>query len=130
SFDTGKRLHERLGAAGAAAAFDRSPLYGPGTGATIAPDGEVFNAFYSRVDGRETALFGEAALLLAPQWKLTVGGRLFRTRVDETSTQVGFSTHPGEPVVTRSSTRENGFTPKVSLAWTPGDRVMVYALAS
>ncbi len=129
-FDTDKRLHERLGAAGAAAAFDRSPAYGPGTGAVIAPDGEIFNAFATRVEGRETALFGEATWRFAPDWALTLGGRLFRTRVDETSTQVGFSTFPGAPVVTPAATRESGFTPKVSLAWSPSDRVMVYALAS
>lgn len=129
-FDTGKNLYEQIGADGAAGAFDRSSLFGPGSGAVIAPDGKIFNAFYTRVEGVEKALFGEASVNFTPQWKLTAGGRLFRTRVGNVSTQVGFSTYPGSPIVTPSETEESGFNPKLSLSWTPNDRVMLYALAS
>jgi iron complex outermembrane recepter protein len=129
-FDTDKDLYEALGAEGAAAAFDASPLYGPGSGAVIAPDGRIFNAFTSATHGSEAALFGEASLWFDPQWKLTVGGRLFRTRLATTAVQEGFSTYPGDPIVTRSSDEESGFNPKLSLSYTPNERVMVYALAS
>ncbi len=130
AFDTRKSLYEQLGAQGAAAAFDQSPQYGPGTGAVIAPDGRIFNAFYSRVTGKETALFGEATYALAPQWKVTGGGRWFHTKVDITTTQVGFSTYPGQPIVSPASTSESGFTPKLSLAYTASPDLMVYGLAS
>ncbi|MET0210349.1 MAG: TonB-dependent receptor, partial [Burkholderiaceae bacterium] len=129
-FDTKKDLYEQIGSQGAAAAFDGSSLFGPGSGAVIAPDGEIFNAFYSRVEGKESALFGEATYEFAPGWKLTGGGRFFHTKVDITSTQVGFSTYPGDPIVTPSSTSEHGFNPKVSLAWQANRDLMVYALAS
>lgn len=129
-FDTQKDLYEQLGAQGAAAAFNGSSLFGPGSGSVIAPDGEIFNAFYSKVDGKESALFGEASYAFAPGWKLTGGGRWFHTRLDITSTQVGFSTYPGAPIVTPSSTSESGFTPKLSLAYTASPELMVYALAS
>jgi outer membrane receptor protein involved in Fe transport len=128
--DTDKKLYETLGAAGAKAAFDASPNYGPGSGAIIAPDDYTFNAFYSKVKGTETALFGEATYELAPQWKLTAGGRLFRTKVGIDTTSVGFSTYPGNPAASGSSTSEHGFNPKVSLAWTASPDLMVYALAS
>ena len=129
-FDTDKFLYEAIGAEGAATAFDNSSLYGPGAGAVIAPDGEIFNAFYSDVSGSEAALFGEGTYAFSPQWKLTVGGRLFKTKVRITSTQVGFSTYPGDPIVTPSETDESGFNPKLSLSYTPNDNVMFYGLAS
>ena len=129
-FDTDKDLYEQIGAQGAAAAFDGSSMFGPGSGAVIAPDGEIFNAFYSKVKGKESALFGEATFPLAPSWKLTGGGRFFRTKVETTSTQVGFSTYPGAPIVTPSETSESGFNPKLSLAYSASPDLMVYALAA
>lgn len=129
-FDTEKTLYEAIGAQGAAAAFDNSSLFGPGSGAVIAPDGEIFNAFYSDVDGSEAALFGEGTYAFTPEWKLTVGGRLFKTKVRIVSTQVGFSTYPGDPIVTPSETDESGFNPKVSLSYTPSENVMFYGLVS
>lgn len=129
-FDTEKRLYEQIGSAGAAAQFDQSSLFGPGAGAVIAPDGEIFNAFYSTVSGQETAVFGEASYHFTPQWTLSAGGRLFRTEVDTVSTQVGFSTYPGDPIVTPASTREEGFSPKLSLTYTHSEDLMVYALVS
>jgi len=128
--DTHKNLYETLGAAGAAAAFDASPDYGPGSGAIIAPDDYTFNAYYSKVKGTEAALFGEATYAFAPQWKLTAGGRLFQDKVSITTTSEGFSTYPGNPAVSPSSTSEHGFNPKLSVSWSPDRDLMVYALGS
>ncbi|UNK42625.1 TonB-dependent receptor [Luteimonas sp. S4-F44] len=129
-FETDKATYEALGAQGAAGAFDRSPLFGPGSGAVIAPDDAIFNAFYSHLDGTELAIFGEGTFHFNDQWKATLGGRFFRTRVESRSTQVGFSTWPGDPLVTRARTDEDGFNPKASLTWTPSQDLMVYALVS
>ncbi|MCF7752442.1 TonB-dependent receptor [Bacillus subtilis subsp. subtilis] len=129
-FDSDKVLYEKLGAQGAAGAFDRSPLYGPGSGAVIAPDGEVFNGFGTQLSGSEAALFGEASAHLNEQWKLTVGGRLFRNKVRTTTTQQGFSTYPRAPIVSTQQTKEDGFNPKVSLTWQATEDVMVYGLVS
>jgi outer membrane receptor protein involved in Fe transport len=119
-----------LGAKGAASAFDRSALFGAGSGAVIAPNGEIFNAFTSATSGSEAALFGEASILLSPHWKLTAGGRLFRTRIKTVATQKGFSTYPGAPIVTPSETKESGFNPKLSLTYSPNDEWMFYGLVS
>jgi outer membrane receptor protein involved in Fe transport len=128
--DTHKNLYETLGAAGAAGAFDASPNYGPGSGAVISPDDYTFNAFYSKVKGTESALFGEATYEFAPRWKVTAGGRLFQDKVSITTTSEGFSTYPGSPAVSPSSTSEHGFNPKLSVAWTPSQDLMLYALGS
>lgn len=129
-FKSDKDLYERIGAAGAAAAFDASPLFGPGSGAVIAPSGEIFNAFYTKVKGEERALFGEASWNLADGWKLTAGGRLYQNEIDSTSRQVGFSTYPGDPIVTPTGDDEDGFSPKVSLSYRANDDLMMYALYS
>ena len=131
-FDTDKTLYEAIGAQGAATAFDNSslPQFGPGSGAVIAPNGEIFNTFSSDVDGSEAALFGEGTYAFTPEWKLTVGGRLFKTKVRIVANQFGFSTYPGAPIVTPSEVDESGFNPKVSLSYTPSDNVMFYGLVS
>ncbi|KAF1014963.1 MAG: Pesticin receptor [Stenotrophomonas maltophilia] len=129
-FDSDKSLHEQLGAEGAAAAFDRSLLFGPGSGAVIAPGGQIFNGFLTYLSGSEAALFDEASVHFNTQWKLTVGGRLFRNKVRTFSTQAGFSTWPGAPKVSTQQTKEDGFNPKVSLTWQVTPDVMVYGLVS
>lgn len=130
-FESEKNLYEQLGADGAAAAFNASPLYGPGTGAVIAPDGRIFNAFFTDLKAKEMALFGEASFNFTPELKLTAGGRLFKTETDSTSSQVGFSTFPGGLRVSPTeSDEQDGFSPKVSLTYTPNEDLMVYGLYS
>jgi len=130
-FESEKNLYEQLGADGAAAAFDASPLFGPGTGAVIAPDGRIFNAFFTDLKAKEMAVFGEASFNFTPELKLTAGGRLFKTETDSTSSQVGFSTFPGGLNVSPTDSNEqDGFSPKVSLTYTPNEDLMVYGLYS
>lgn len=129
-FDTDKQLYETLGAVGARAAFDASPLYPAGAGAIITPDGEIFNSFLAHVTGEEKAVFGEASFHFNPEWTLTAGGRMFRTRVKDVGTIVGVDSYPGAPIITPTSTSESGFNPKVSLTWKPNERWMGYVLAS
>ena len=129
-YESDKFLYEQIGAAGAAAAFDASPLFGPGSGAVISPDGEIFNAFFTDLTAKESALFGEASFFFTPELKLTAGGRLFKTEIESVSTQVGFSTYPGKPVVDRTQDEQDGFSPKVSLTYTPSDDFMIYGLYS
>jgi len=129
-FDTGKDLHEQLGSRGAAAEFEQSSLFGPGSGAVIASDGEIFNAFYSRVDGSEAAVFGEGDIHFNSAWTLTLGGRFFRNRISSVNTEAGFSTWPGAPVVTRSRVQETGFNPKLALRWKSHADLLWYASIS
>ena len=129
-YESDKFLYEQIGAAGAAAAFNASPLFGPGSGAVISPDGEIFNAFFTDLTAKESALFGEASFFFTPELKLTAGGRLFKTEIESTSTQVGFSTYPGQPIVDVTQDEQDGFSPKVSLTYTPSDDFMIYGLYS
>lgn len=129
-FQSDKVLYEAIGAEGAAAEFDASPFFGPGSGAIIAPDGEIFNAFYTDLTSKESALFGEVSYQFTPTVKLAVGGRFFKTEIESTSIQVGFSTYPGSPIVSPTKDEQTGFSPKVTLTWKPSDDLMVYGLYS
>ncbi|WP_332769470.1 TonB-dependent receptor [Phenylobacterium sp.] len=129
-FESDKFLYEQIGAAGAAAAFNASPVFGAGSGAVIAPGGEVFNTFQTDLKAKESALFGEATFHFTPTLKLTAGGRLFKTEIDSVSTQFGFSTFPGPPGLTPTKDKQDGFSPKVSLTYTPNDDLMIYGLYS
>ena len=82
----------------------------------------------TRIRGRESALFGEGTYHLDDQLKVTLGGRLFHTRLTTNITQSG-------PLVGATSTssggsRETGFSPKASITWQPSRQFMLYGLAS
>jgi outer membrane receptor protein involved in Fe transport len=81
-----------------------------------------------RAYGKEGALFGEMSWHFTEQWKATLGGRYFKTKLTTIVSQSG-------PLVGSASTsegdsKENGFSPKVSVTWSPGPDVLVYGLMS
>lgn len=80
------------------------------------------------IRGRESALFGEATYHFTDQLKATLGGRLFRTKLDTLTTQTGPLV--GGAVTTEGGSRETGFSPKASVTWQPDDDHLVYALVS
>jgi outer membrane receptor protein involved in Fe transport len=105
---------------------------GPGFGAAAAPD-DQFIQYHLNVDGTETAAFGEATYHFTDAWRVTAGGRAFRTQVDNTTTQGGlfnfFST--GEfSSSSGASSKQNGFSPKVSVTYEPRPDSLYYALFS
>lgn len=126
-----KYVNEMLGSEGAAAAFDASADWGAGTGATIAPNGSDFDTYIDRYQAGERALFGEASYAFAPQWKVTLGGRYFETRLDQTTVTKGLDVYPTASTLTKAdASRDHGFTPKVSISYDVDKNTMVYALAS
>jgi iron complex outermembrane receptor protein len=134
-YKSDKDLTEVIGAEGAATQFDQSPYYGAGTGAIIAPDGEVFNGYYTKVKGTEQAVFGEASYYFTPKWKLTLGGRLFETEVYTNTLQAGFSTYAAStgvyaPIFSESQSKDSGFSPKIALTYKASSDLMVYGLVS
>ncbi len=80
------------------------------------------------ISGREGALFGEGTYHFSDRLKATLGGRLFKTKLDTTTTQTGPLV--GGTIVTEGGSRESGFSPKASLTWQPDRDHMVYALVS
>lgn len=102
----------------------------------LAPDndpadlrGDMFYWGVGRTDGEEKAVFGEANYRFTDQWTLTFGGRWFDTEVNSGATYYGVL-YPGSFSLTPGHQAEDGFAPKLSLAWRRDDDLMVYGLAS
>jgi iron complex outermembrane recepter protein len=116
----------------ATANFD--PIFGAGFGQRAAPE----NIFYTStldVKGEEEALFGEGSFHFNDEWKMTLGGRLFDTKVTGATGTSGLleylTTVPGVLSFDYSSPEKaTGFTPKASITWNPTGNIMAYALAS
>ena len=91
--------------------------------------GDMFYWGVGKTDGEEKAVFGEANYRFTDQWTLTFGGRWFDTEVTSQSVYSGIF-YPGGLTLPRGHQAEDGFAPKVSLAWRRDADLMVYALAS
>jgi len=98
----------------------------PGFGSMLFP-GDVTTLFDARQTATEWALYGELGLALAKRWKLTAGGRFFDFSSDTDGTILSFGT---EIPVGPFDASEDGFMPKVSLAFDANESLLWYALAS
>jgi iron complex outermembrane recepter protein len=110
------------------------PIFGAGFGQRAAP-GNAFLTSTLEVKGEEEAVFGEGSFHFNDQWKITLGGRLFDTKVDGATSSSGLL----EYLLTvpnvlsfnfTSPEKATGFTPKASITWNPTSNIMAYALAS
>ncbi|WP_129782249.1 TonB-dependent receptor domain-containing protein [Peristeroidobacter soli] len=92
--------------------------------------GDMFNRGYSFRNGYEKALFGEASLTFAQDWTLTLGGRLFDTRYALRLERYGIQAPTGPLFIPEREAMDDGFVPKISLAYRPTSDHTIYALAS
>ncbi|WP_343699548.1 TonB-dependent receptor [Caulobacter sp.] len=92
--------------------------------------GEYFNRTYSHREGSEKALFGEVSYEFLPKVTATVGGRLFDTKYWVEIERYGINYGLTGQMVPRRNAGDDGFVPKVSLAWRPSRDLTVFALAS
>ena len=109
------------------------PIFGPGFGAGAAPN-DILDTDILRVEGDERAVFGEGTYHFDDHWALTLGGRLFDTQINGSTSQAGLleylATNPNVLSFAYSSPeRSRGFTPKASITWNATTDIMVYALA-
>jgi iron complex outermembrane recepter protein len=110
------------------------PIFGAGFGQRAAP-GNIFYTATLDAKGEEEAIFGEGSFHFNDEWKITLGGRLFDTKVTgETSSSGLLEYLTTVPSVLSfdftSPEKATGFTPKASITWNPASNVMAYALAS
>ena len=80
----------------------------------------------------QRALFGEASYKLTDQLKGTLGLRYYRYSSEEEAINGGIASIAGGPGTVLEFGRANnkGFNPKVNLAYTPTDDVLVYGTAA
>jgi outer membrane receptor protein involved in Fe transport len=132
--DTKMDIRNLAGGPGTAAVIEAlyGPFFGEGIGEISAP-GDLFLNARIPVRGEENALFGEATYHFNDAWKMTLGGRAFDTKVENATLSSGFYTllTTGELESEQTGTqKESGFTPKLSVTWTPDDDFMAYGLVS
>lgn len=82
---------------------------------------------YDPLDATEQALFGEANYDFTDALRLTLGGRLYRTKVEGTLESKGLSS--ANNGATPGST-EKGWSPKIALTYKPSHDVMFYGTVS
>lgn len=108
-------------------------LLGDGSSSQLTPGDSILNS-YIPVKGTETAAFGEGTVHFNEHWKATVGGRAFQTKVENESIASGLyvllTTGSATLDQTGAAQKQSGFTPKVSVTWTPTPDLMAYGLAS
>jgi iron complex outermembrane recepter protein len=109
------------------------PIYGARFGAGAAPN-DILDTDLLHVEGDERAVFGEGTYRFDDHWAATLGGRLFDTQLNGSTSETGLleylATNPKVLSFSYSSLeRSRGFTPKASITWNPTTCIMVYALA-
>jgi outer membrane receptor protein involved in Fe transport len=109
------------------------PVFGPGFGTAAAPNDLLATSILS-AEGDERAVFGESTYHFDSRWALTLGGRLYDTRIIGKSSNSGLleylATTPNVFSFSYSSAeRSRGFTPKASVSWNVTTDMMVYVLA-
>lgn len=120
--------------AGAAAYIDANPGdFGGYPGSVLAPNDAIYG-YISDTYNRDFGIFGEASYKFTPQWELTFGGRYYDTKNTATITNAAGTLGAGSYTPTNSTfgtaQAENGFTPKVTLAYRPLPHEMIYATYS
>jgi iron complex outermembrane receptor protein len=110
------------------------PIFGVGFGQRAVP-GNIFFEGTDAAKGEEEAIFGEGNFHFNNEWKITLGGRAYDTRVTGAISASGlFEYLISNPRVLdfdfTSPEKATGFTPKASITWNPSSNIMAYALAS
>jgi iron complex outermembrane receptor protein len=132
---TREHFLDLIGAPGAqqyaTTSFD--PILGSGFGA-LATRNDVVATSILAVEGEERAVFGEGTYHFNNYLALTLGGRLFDTKIIGQSSIAGLleylATNPSVLSFSYESTeRSRGFVPKASLTWNAAHNIMMYALA-
>jgi len=126
---------DQIGAPGAQqyATTVYDPIFGPGFGASAAPN-NILDTDILRAEGDERAVLGEGTYHFDDHWSATLGGRLFDTQINGSTSGIGLleyvATNPNVLSFSYSNPeRSRGFTPKASITWNATTDIMVYALA-
>ena len=125
---------DRIYQGGAAAYIDANPdLFGGYSGAVLAPNDAIYG-YISDTTNHDFGIFGEVSFKPVDTVEITVGGRYYDTKNSAQITNAAGTLAPGSFTPVSSSfgmtQKEDGFTPKVTLAFRPSDKLMVYGTFS
>jgi iron complex outermembrane receptor protein len=131
-----KNSYDQIFQDGAAAYIDANPgLFGSYSGAQLTP-GDRLYGYLTKSMNEDFGVFGELSFKPVDQFEITVGGRYFDTtaKADVLNQAGALGGYPGGYTPTDSSgsvnQKEDGFTPKVTVAYRPSKNLMAYATYS
>lgn len=131
-----KFSYDQIFQQGAGAFINANPgLFGGFSGAQLTPNDRLYG-YLSDTLNEDFGIFGEVSYKFVDTLELTVGGRYYDTRAKASVlNQAGaLGGYPGgfNPVDSSGEVdqKEDGFTPKVTLAFRPSTRFMAYATYS
>jgi outer membrane receptor protein involved in Fe transport len=129
-----KSSTDRIYQPGAGAYITAHPAdFGGYPGSVLAP-GDAIYGYISDTENEDFGVFGELSYKFTPQWEITLGGRYYDTKNTATITNAPGSLGAGSYSATASTfgteQKEDGFTPKVTLAYRPAKGVTAYATYS
>jgi outer membrane receptor protein involved in Fe transport len=131
-----KNSYDQIFQSGAGAFIDANPdLFGGYSGAQLTP-GDRLYGYYTSSTNEDFGVFGELSFKPVEQFEITVGGRYFDTtaKADVLNQAGALGGYPGGYTPTDSAgsvnQKEDGFTPKVTVAFRPTKDVMAYATYS
>ncbi|QXQ08693.1 TonB-dependent receptor [Sphingosinicellaceae bacterium] len=131
-----KFSYDQIFQQGAGAFIDANPgLFGGFSGSQLTPNDRLYGYLSDQLN-EDFGIFGEASYKFTDSLELTVGGRYYDTRAKATVVnQAGaLGGYPGGFTPTDSSgstdQKEDGFTPKVTLAFRPSSNFTAYGTYS
>jgi outer membrane receptor protein involved in Fe transport len=129
-----KNSADRIYQQGAAAYINTHPTdFGNLPGSVLAPNDAIYGYFADTLN-EDFGIFGELSYRFTEQLELTVGGRYFDTKNSATITNAAGSLGAGSFTASDrtfgTTQKEDGFTPKVTLAYRPTDDALIYVTYS
>ncbi len=126
-----KSSYDRDVAPGAEDYIDANPgLFGGVPGALLAPGDRIYGYLAHSVN-EDLGIFGEARYKFTDTVELTAGGRYYRTKAKgDVTNQLGFVSGSAVDLSGGANQKDSGFTPKVTLSWTPTRKLLAYATFS
>ncbi|GGD70404.1 TonB-dependent receptor [Croceicoccus mobilis] len=131
-----KTSYDQIFQLGAEAYIDANPdSFGGYAGSLLTPNDRLYG-YLSQLHNEDTGIFGEISIKIIPEIELILGGRYFwNSYAGDVLNQAGaLGGYEGgySPVDRAGSVKESedGFTPKVSVAFRPNEDVMAFATYS
>ena len=126
-----KSSYDRDVAPGAQDYIDANPDdFGGVSGAVLAPGDRIYGYLAQSVN-EDFGIFGEARYKFTDTIELTAGGRYYHTVAKgNVVNQSGYVSGSAVDLTGGANQKESGFTPKVTLSWTPAHQVLAYATFS
>jgi iron complex outermembrane receptor protein len=128
-----KNAPDRIYQNGGGAFIDANPALFPGLTSAQLVEPDALYGYEATTLNEDFGIFGELSYKITPELELTVGGRYFDVKNSATINNAAGATFPGFVAtagVLSQAQKEDGFTPKATIAFRPTSDLTFYATYS